>query len=355
MKALVLSGGSGTRLRPLSYSMPKQLMPVANRPVLEYVLENIRALGISDVGVVVGEWEAEVAAAIGDGSRLGVNVTYIRQKRPLGLAHCVLVARGFLGDDNFVMYLGDNMLSEGVAGPAAEFAARQPVAQVTVHKVANPRDFGVAELDAAGAVVRLVEKPGQPRSDLALMGVYFFTPAIHEAVSAIEPSARGELEITDAMQWLVARGANVIAREYEGYWADVGGIESLLDCNSKMLDALRPGVAGDVDTASVLSDLVVIDRGARVMRSRIDGPAIIGAGCVVEDSHVGPYTSVGRGCVLRGAQLDRSILFDGVTVTYAGALRNSVLGRSAVVGSAKDTGTRHSLILGDHARVEVAA
>ncbi|MFE6856422.1 sugar phosphate nucleotidyltransferase, partial [Streptomyces sp. NPDC057674] len=225
MKALVLSGGSGTRLRPFSYSMPKQLIPIINKPVLEHVLDNVRALGIVDVGVIVGDRGPQIAAAIGDGSRLGLDITYIPQDAPRGLAHTVAVARDFLGDDDFLMYLGDNMLPDGIEEIAADFAAERPAAQLLVHKVADPRAFGVAELGPDGTVERLVEKPAVPRSDLALIGVYFFTPAIHEAVAAIEPSARGELEITDAVQWLVERGAAVRASRYEGYWKDTGRVE----------------------------------------------------------------------------------------------------------------------------------
>jgi glucose-1-phosphate thymidylyltransferase len=354
VKALVLSGGSGTRLRPFSYSMPKQLIPVANKPVLEHVLDGVRALGVTEAAVVVGDWAPQIAAVIGDGSRLGLRVTYLRQDRPRGLAHCVALARDFLGDDDFVMYLGDNMLPEGVAGIAAEFAEQRPAAHVVVHKVADPRSFGVAELDPDGAVLRLVEKPEHPRSDLALIGVYFFTAAVHEAVSAISPSARGELEITDAVQWLVEHGAAVRASVYDGYWKDTGRVEDVLDCNRRLLDELRTSVAGEVDGASVLAGPVVIEAGARVVRSRIEGPVIVGAGSVVEDSHLGPHTSVGRGCVLRSTHLDYSIALDGASVAGVRGLHGSLIGRSAQVGAAHDT-AHHRLVVGDHTRVEVPA
>jgi glucose-1-phosphate thymidylyltransferase len=355
VKALVLSGGSGTRLRPFSYSMPKQLIPVANKPVLEHVLDGVRALGVTEAAVVVGDWAPQIAAVIGDGSRLGLRVTYLRQDRPRGLAHCVSLARGFLGDDDFVMYLGDNMLPEGVAEIAAEFAGRRPAAQVVVHKVADPRAFGVAELDRDGAVLRLVEKPEHPRSDLALIGVYFFTAAVHEAVTSVSPSARGELEITDAIQWLVERGADVRASVYGGYWKDTGRVEDVLDCNRRLLEGLRTSVAGEVDGASVLAGPVVIEPGARVVRSRIEGPVIVGAGSLVEDSHLGPHTSVGRGCVLRGTHLDYSIALDGASVARVRGLHGSLIGRSAQVGAAERDAVHHRLVVGDHTRVEVSA
>lgn len=351
MKALVLSGGSGMRLRPFSHSMAKQLMPIANRPVLEYVLLNIRALGVTEIGIVVGDRAEEIVDFAGDGSRFGARVTYIHQDRPLGLAHCVILARSFLADDDFVMYLGDNMLPHGVADVAADFAARRPDAQVLVHKVADPRSFGVVELDVEGRVERLVEKPEEPRSDLGLIGVYFFTPAIHEAVASIGPSARGELEITDAVQWLVARGADVRASEYGGYWKDTGRAEDVLECNRRLLESLQPGIAGEVDAHSSLDGAVVVEAGARVVRSRIDGPVIVGAGSVVEDCRIGPRTSIGRGCVLRRAGLAGSIVLDNASVSGLAGLHDSIIGRNARVTAS----ARPRLVVGDDACVELPA
>ncbi len=355
MKALVLSGGTGTRLRPFTYSMPKQLIPIANKPVLQHVLEDIRGLGVTEVGIIVGEREPEISAVIGDGTALGLRVTYLRQEQPLGLAHCVILAQDFLGDDDFVMYLGDNMLPQGMAAAAAEFRAVRPTAQVVVQQVADPRAFGVAEVDGRGRVLRLVEKPPQPVSDLALIGVYFFTSAIHLAVTAISPSARGELEITDAIQWLVGRGADVRAHRYSGYWKDTGKVEDVLECNRELLDGIRGRVQGEVDGFSLLLGEVVVEPGARVVRSFIEGPAMVGAGSVVEDSHIGPHTSIGADCVLTGTHLDYSIALDGATVSQVRGLHGSLIGRSAAVTSA-DLGHRHHrLVVGDHTSVEVAA
>ncbi|MFE0351658.1 glucose-1-phosphate thymidylyltransferase [Streptomyces griseoluteus] len=355
MKALVLSGGSGIRLRPFTYSMPKQLMPVANRPVLEHVLENIRELGVSEVAVVVGDREPEIAAVLGDGARLGLRLTYIRQEQPLGLAHCVKIAREFLGEDDFVMYLGDNMLAQGIKEIAQEFAEHRPTAQVVVQRVADPRAFGVAEVAPDGRVTRLVEKPQQPRSDLALTGVYFFTPVIHQAIDKITPSARGELEITDALQWLISYGATVRAREYTGYWKDTGRAEDVLDCNRELLRGVERSVAGLVDDESVLTGPVVVEPGAHVVRSRIVGPAIVGAGSHVVDSRIGPYTSIGRDCRLRDTSVENSIVLDGASVSRVPALHGSLIGRSAAVTCADGGTVHHRLVVGDHTQVEVAA
>ncbi|MDO0926670.1 glucose-1-phosphate thymidylyltransferase [Streptomyces sp. TG1A-8] len=355
MKALVLSGGKGTRLRPFSYSMPKQLIPVANKPVLEHILDNLRAVGVEETGIIVGDWAPEIMGLLGDGSRYGMRITYIPQAEPRGLAHCVAIARDFLGDDDFVMYLGDNMLPQGIGEIADDFRAHRPAAQVVVHKVADPRAFGVAEVDACGRVTHVVEKPERPVSDLALIGVYFFTPAVHEAVAALRPSPRGELEITDAIGLLVARGEEVKASEYGGYWRDTGRVEDVLECNRELLDTLTSRTAGEVDAASELVGQVVVEAGARVVRSRIHGPAVVGTGTVIEDSWVGPHTAIGRDCVLSDARLDYSIALDGATVRHVHGIHGSLIGRAAVV-RCDDTGPgRHRLVVGDHTTVEVAA
>lgn len=355
MKALVLSGGSGTRLRPFSYSMPKQLIPIANKPVLEHVLDNIRGLGVTEIGIIVGAGGPAITEAIGDGSRLGVDITYIRQEQPRGLAHCVRLARAFLGADDFVMYLGDNMLPDGVNEIAARFQAHRPAAHVVVQKVADPRAFGVAELDEHGTVLRLVEKPRHPRSDLALVGVYFFTAAIHEAVAAIAPSARGELEITDAVQWLLSHDIEVKASAYTGYWKDTGRAEDVLECNRELLSRLNTGIAGQIDAESVLSGQIVLGDGARVVRSRVEGPVAIDAGTLIEDSYIGPNTAIGRNCVVRATRLADSIILDDASISQIPGLYGSVIGRSAVVAPSGHGKAYHRLVVGDHTRIEIAA
>ncbi|MFI9612476.1 glucose-1-phosphate thymidylyltransferase [Streptomyces sp. NPDC052023] len=351
MKALVLSGGMGTRLRPLTYSTPKQLIPVAGKAVLEHVLDNILAAGITEIGVVVGDRADQIRAVMGDGSRFGARITYIPQEQPLGLAHCVLIAREFLGDDDFLMYLGDNVLPEGITEIAGNFAAQRPAAQLVVQKVTDPRAFGVAEVDASNTVTRLAEKPAEPRSDLALIGVYFFTSAIHRAVAEIRPSARGELEITDAVQWLVQNGACVKASEYLGFWADTGSVDAVLECNRRLLDELRPQRLGEVDDASDLTGPVLLAPGARVVRSRIEGPAIIGPGSVVEDSHIGRYTAIGGDCTVRHTLVEDSIVQDGSSLSDVRGLSGSLIGRTASVTATR----RHRLIVGDDSWVEVAS
>jgi glucose-1-phosphate thymidylyltransferase len=353
MKALILSGGMGTRLRPFTYSMPKQLVPVANKPILVHCLENVRAIGVEDVAVVVGDRIEEIRAVVGDGSAYGLNVTYLQQEAPLGLAHAVAIAEEFLGDDDFVMYLGDNVLAEGIAESARAFRAERPAAQLLLTKVADPRAYGVAEVDGEGRVLALVEKPQQPRSDLAVIGVYFFTAAVHDAVRAIEPSTRGELEITDAIQYLVERGDRVVADEYSGYWKDTGSPDDLLDCNRLLLGRLGHGVHGEVDAASTLEGPVVVEAGAVVERSHLVGPLIVGAGSVVRDSELGPYTALGRDCALQDAGIGDSIVLDGVSIQDVRGLSGSIIGRSAAVRGGESAGRR--LIIGDHTQAEVAA
>jgi glucose-1-phosphate thymidylyltransferase len=354
MKALVLAGGKGTRLRPFTYSMPKQLVPVANRSVLEHVLIAIAEMGVTEIGMIVGDQAERVRAVVGDGSALGLHVTFIPQDAPRGLAHCVRIAADFLGDDDFVMYLGDNILIGGLAQAADEFREHRPAARILVTKVADPSQFGIAELDATGQVTQLVEKPPRPRSNMAVIGVYFFTSQIHKAVWAIRPSARGELEITDAIQHLVASGATVMADEYTGFWKDTGTVDDVLECNRVLLGRQAPAVAGSVDAASRLVGAVTIDEGARVRRSRIVGPAIIGPGTLIEDCDLGPHVSIGGDCTLRHATISDSIVFSEVSVEHVGAIRGSLIGRSAQVRAAAPADS-HRLVIGDNSRIEVPA
>ncbi len=355
MKALVLSGGKATRLRPFSYSMPKQLIPIANKPVLEHICESLRDLGIDEIGMIVGDWGPQISERLGDGSQYGVRITYINQDKPRGLADCVAIARDFLGDEDFLMYLGDNMLTLGVEQIAEDFRTHRPAAHVVVHKVADPRAFGVATVDPEGRVMEVVEKPQEPVSDLALIGVYFFTAAIHDAVAAISPSGRGELEITDAIAWLMERGELVKASEYSGYWRDTGRVEDVLECNREYLDTIAARNEGEVDADSELIGRVVLEPGAKVIRSHIQGPTVIGAGTVIEDSWIGPHTAIGRNCTVRSAELDHSIALDGATVRHVRGIHYSLIGRDAVVCSADTRPGRHRLVIGDHTTVEVAA
>ncbi|TYB47987.1 glucose-1-phosphate thymidylyltransferase [Actinomadura chibensis] len=353
MKALLLSGGSGTRLRPLTHTMAKQLVPVANKPVIVHCLEVIRELGIRDVGIIVGGRAEEIENSLGSGRAHGVDLTYIPQHAPLGLAHCVQTAADFLGADDFVMLLGDNVFAGGLSGASERFREERPSALVVTKKVTDPENYGVAEVDPEGVVLSLAEKPREPVGDLALTGGYFFTAAIHAATRAITPSARGELEITDAIAHLVASGQRVLAAEYTDYWADTGTIEGLLDCNRRMLERMPPGVEGDVDERTEITGRVVVERGARVRASRLTGPVAIAAGSVVEDSVVGPDVTVGAGSRLSGVGVSDTIVLDGASVRGLGRVRASVIGSRAVItGSGDAVG---SVCVGDDARVEIGS
>ncbi len=354
MKALVLSGGAGTRLRPITHTSAKQLVPVANKPILFYGLEAIRDAGVTDVGIIVGDTAAEIEAAVGDGSELGIKVTYIKQEAPLGLAHCVLIARDFLGDDDFVMYLGDNFIIGGITELVAEFTEQAYDAQILLTKVANPSQFGVAELSLDGRVATLVEKPKQPTSDLALVGVYMFRPVIHEAVRAIKPSGRGELEITDAIQWLIDEGKQVSPHLVTGYWKDTGRLEDMLECNRKVLESLEPAVRGSVDEASQLIGRVVVEEGAVIERSTVRGPAIIGRDTVLRDSYVGPFTSIYFGCTLENTEIEHSIVLEESTIRGVGRIEDSLIGKQVEVGPSTALPRAHRLMLGDHSRVSIA-
>ena len=354
MKALVLSGGAGTRLRPITHTSAKQLVPVANKPVLFYGLEAIRDAGVTDVGIIVGDTAAEIEAAVGDGSELGIRVTYIRQDAPLGLAHCVLIAQDFLGDDDFVMYLGDNFIIGGITELVDEFRAGTYDAQILLTKVDNPSQFGVAELGPNGGVTTLVEKPKEPRSDLALVGVYMFRPVVHDAVRAIKPSARGELEITDALQWLIDEGRDVRPHLVTGYWKDTGRLEDMLECNRKVLESVEPLVAGTVDAESSLIGRVVVEPGAVIERSVVRGPAIIGRDTVLRDTYVGPFTSIYFGCVLEDTEIEHSIVLEQSTIRGVGRIEDSLIGKEVEVSPSTALPKAHRLMLGDHSRVSIA-
>ncbi|SNX65711.1 glucose-1-phosphate thymidylyltransferase [Streptomyces sp. TLI_55] len=353
MKALVLSGGAGTRLRPITHTSAKQLVPVANKPVLFYGLESIAAAGITEVGMIVGDTAAEIEEAVGDGSKFGLEVTYIPQERPLGLAHAVLIARDFLGDDDFVMYLGDNFIVGGIAALVDEFRAHRPDAQILLTHVPDPRAFGVAELDAAGQVIGLEEKPETPKSDLALVGVYLFTPVIHDAVRAIAPSWRGELEITHAIQHLIDARADVRSTVIKGYWKDTGNVTDMLEVNRTVLETVAHRIDGEVDERSELVGRVVLEEGARIVNSRVVGPVIIASGTVVEDSYIGPFTSLAENCRVTDSELEFSIVLRDSSIRGVGRIESSLIGRHVEVTPTTGVPAAHRLVLGDHSKVQI--
>ena len=365
MKGLILAGGTGSRLRPLTHTSAKQLVPVANKPIIFYGIEAMAEAGIRELGIVVGDTAAEVRAAVGDGSRWGIAVTYIEQDRPAGIAHGVLIARDFIGDDDVVVYLGDNLVQGGVAGLVQEFmAAREapptfdgddrPAAQILLKRVVDPTQFGVAVLDDSGAIVQLVEKPKEPPSNLAMTGVYLFDSHVHDAVRAITPSARGELEITDAIQWLVDAGHRVVARELQGWWLDTGKKDPLLEANRTILEMIERRVDGDVDAASSIDGRVVVEAGASIVRSRVRGPAIIGAGTQIVDTFVGPFTAIAEDCVVEASEIDHSVVMSGSRILNAGRLVDSLLGREVEVHRSEGSPRATRLMLGDHCQVDLA-
>jgi glucose-1-phosphate thymidylyltransferase len=355
VKALILAGGSGTRLRPITHTFAKQLVPVANKPILFYGLEAVRDAGITDVGIVVGDTAAAIRAAVGDGGALGLKVTYIQQEAPLGLAHAVLVAREFLGDDDFVMYLGDNFIVGGITSLVEEFRHDRPDAQIMLTKVADPRQFGVAELDADGEVAGLEEKPRRPKSGLALVGVYIFTPAVHEAVRELKPSRRGELEITEAIQWLIDNGRKVRSSTISGYWKDTGNVTDMLEVNRLVLESLEPRVSGTVQAGTELIGRVAIEAGAQVSGSRIVGPVIIGAGARVSSSYVGPFTSVAQDVVITDSEIEYSIVLRGASIQGVRRIEASLIGHEVVVTRSPPIPKAHRLVLGDHSKVQISS
>ncbi|MBS3941046.1 MAG: glucose-1-phosphate thymidylyltransferase [Actinobacteria bacterium] len=353
MKALVLAGGAGTRLRPLTHTSAKQLVPIANKPILFYGLEQIRDAGITDIGIIVGETRAEIEAAVGDGTALGIRPTYIAQDAPLGLAHALLTAADFLGDDDFVMFLGDNLVEGGITEAVATFTADRPDAQLLLKRVPDPERFGVAELSATGDIVRLVEKPRDPASDLALVGIYLFTPAILDAARRIEPSARGELEITDAIQRLVDDGARVRATLLEGWWLDTGKKDELLDANRIVLASVQRRVEGDLDDESEVVGDVVVEAGAELVRSTVRGPAVIGADCRIVDSFIGPFTSIGARTRIEGSEVDFSVILEDCVVRGVSRMEGSLLGRNVELSRTRRRPAAHRFMLGDHSQVEI--
>ena len=358
MKALILAGGAGTRLRPITHTSAKQLVPVANKPILFYGIEAMVSAGITEIGVIVGDTRDEMMAALGDGSQWGAQITFIPQDAPLGLAHCVLIAADFLGDDDFVMYLGDNLLEQDLgafvhAFEAARATDEPPTAQILLKRVPDPHRFGIAELDDAGHVVRLVEKPADPPTDLALVGVYLFDRTINDAVRAIAPSPRGELEITDAIQWLVDQGLRVRQEELTGWWIDTGKLTPLLEANRLLLEKIDTRLDGSVDEASTVDGRVVVEAGATVVDSTLRGPLVIGAGTVVEHSFIGPFSAIGDRCVVRNSEIEHSVVMSDSRIDDIPRLEDSLIGKDVVVSRSQARPRALRLMVGDHCQIDV--
>ncbi len=354
MKGLILSGGKGTRLYPLTYTSAKQLIPVANKPVLFRVIEAIRDAGITDIGIVVGDTAEEIKTAAGQGGRWGVEITYIYQEQPLGLAHAVKVSQDFLGDDRFVMFLGDNVIQGGISGLIEQFATSDWDSQIVLTRVSHPEQYGVAELDEEGRIVQLVEKPKEPASDLALVGIYMFDHHVHEAVENITPSWRGELEITDAIQWLVEHDYLVYPYVHRGWWIDTGRPGDMLEANGLVLEELTPKIEGYVDRDSEVDSRVTIQVGAEIVNSVIRGPTIIGEHTRIVNSYIGPFTSIYHDVVVEDSEIERAIVLEHSLIRDIPArIQDSLIGRHVSLVRSPIKPKAYKMTLGDHSQMGI--
>ncbi len=356
MKGLILSGGKGTRLYPLTYTRAKQLIPVANKPVLLRVIEAIREAGLHEIGIVVGHTAPEIEEFLGEGRQWDVKLHYIRQESPDGLAHAVKIARDFLADEPFVMFLGDNVIEGGISPLIRNFAANDWNSQIVLKAVENASAYGVAKLRADGSIEKLIEKPKNPPSNLALVGIYMFDQQIFKAVDAIEPSARGEYEITDAIQWLIDRGYTVFPHIHEGWWIDTGKPTDMLEANSHVLEEIVPSIAhcAQIDARSTVDSRVTVQAGARIINSVLRGPTIIGKDTVIENSYIGPFTSIYHGCQIRNCEIERSIILENSRVSDIDrTLRDSLIGRNATVKRSGSKPSGLKMNLGDYSALWV--
>lgn len=351
MKGLILSGGKGTRLRPFTYTGAKQLVPLANKPVLFYAIEHLVAAGITDIGIITGDTGDQIRTAVGDGDRFGARITYIPQDEPKGLAHAVKIARPFLGDSRFVMFLGDNFLRDGIAPLVERFRSEDMNSMIILTKVERPQDFGVAEL-VDGRVVRLVEKPKEPKSNLAVTGIYMFDRNVWEAVECITPSARGELEITDTIQCLIDKGFNVHAHLLTGWWIDTGKMEDILEANRLVLETIETRIEGTVDKDSKVYGKVILERGAEVINSVVRGPVAIGEGTRLVNSYVGPFSSIYHHCTIVGSEIEHSVVLEHSRIEGVDhRIEESLIGRSVEIGKSSMKPKAYKLVLGDHSKV----
>jgi glucose-1-phosphate thymidylyltransferase len=355
LKGLILSGGAGTRLRPITHTSAKQLVPVANKPVLFYGIEALVDAGVTEIGIIIApETGEEIRAAAGDGSAFGAKITYIVQDRPAGLAHAVLTAEEFIGGSPFVMYLGDNLLADGLRGLVSTFREEEPDALILLTPVEDPQSYGVAELDADGGIVRLIEKPKDPPSNLALVGVYLFAPPIFDAARALEPSWRGELEITEAIQSLIEQGRAVRSEVVGGWWKDTGQLADMLEANRLVLEEIETAVEGEVDDSSRVEGRVVVAPGAEVKNSVVRGPAVIGPGARIEDAYIGPYSSIGEDVCVRRSEVEHSIILAGSVVEDLGTrLEASLLGREVKLTRSDGMPKTLRMLVGDKSEIKL--
>lgn len=356
MKGLILSGGKGTRMRPITHTAAKQLLPVANKPILFYAVEALIEAGIKSIGIIISpETGEEVRLCVGNGERWGIEIKYIVQDQPLGLAHAVKTARGYLQDDTFVMYLGDNLIKDGVAPLVERFKKNKPDAQILLKEVPNPTSFGVAELNGNGRIICLEEKPAKPKSNLALVGVYLFTAKIHQAIDEIKPSKRGELEITDAIQRMITKNEHVDSHVLTSWWLDTGKKDDMLEANRVVLDEMTDvSMLGALDEQSRLSGRVHIGKGSILKNCTVRGPAVIGADCVLTNSYVGPFTSIGDGARVSHAEIEHSILREKCQILdFNGRIEDSLIGVNVELTRSQSKPVAFRLMLGDDSKVEV--
>lgn len=355
MKGLILSGGHGTRLRPITHTTQKQLIPIANRPMLFYVIDDLVNAGIKDIGIIIGPNKEQIKKTVGNGSMWNAKITYIDQDAPRGLAHCVLISKEFLGEEPFVMYLGDNLLKGGINTFVDKFNKSDNEASIMLTKVPDPERFGVAEVDGDGSVKRLVEKPKVPPSDLALVGIYAFRPKIHEAVRDIKPSFRNELEITDAIQWLLEREFKVESSMVQGWWKDTGKPWDLLEGNQLILDDLKHDISGDVSSKATIEGRVKISKGSKIKDNVvIRGPVIIGDNCEIENAYIGPFTSIGNSVSIKNSEIEHSIVMDGSKINCGRRIVDGVIGTNVIINSIEQSiPSGHKLIAGDNSVLEL--
>jgi len=353
MKALVLSGGAGTRLRPITHTSAKQLIPIANKPILFYGLEAIAAAGITEVGIIVGDTHAEIEEAVGDGSLFGIKPTFIKQDAPLGLAHAVKIAEDFMAGEPFLMYLGDNLIKDNLGQLVGEFEKTGCNSLILLAHVPNPTAFGVAELAGDGSGKKLVEKPEEPPSDLALVGVYLFDSKIFEAVKNIKPSWRNELEITDAIQYLIENGYKVHHHVIKEWWKDTGKLEDLLEANRMELEAIERRIDGEVDEKSRIDGKVVVEKGAKIIGSDIRGPAVIGKDALITKSYVGPFTSISFGVSIENSEIEHSIVCENSVIRDMKRIEDSLIGKGVQIVRSTSRPAAHRIMVGDSSRIEI--
>lgn len=352
LKGLILSGGTGSRLRPITFTRAKQLVPVGNVPIIHFGIRAIKDAGITDIGIVVGDTRDEIMEMLGNGSQFGVNFTYIHQDKPLGLAHAVKVSGDFLQKDSFVMYLGDNLILSGIKSLVEEFSEKKPDALILLSHVKDPQRFGVAEL-SGNRIIRLEEKPEHPKSDLALVGVYMFNHRIFDAIDNIKPSRRNELEITDAIQYLIDRDSMVLSHIVSGWWKDTGKLQDMLEANRMYLDTIETLIEGEIINSNI-EHRVILGKNSTIKDSTVRGPAVIGSNCFIEDSFIGPFTSVGDHVNIINSEIENSIIMEHCRIIdIETSITDSLLGKMAQVKRTKNKPKRHRLMIGEMSSVEI--